>query len=130
MRRSLFSIAAALALTSVASGYYHFITFNSRTNPVPIPLKFDLNALGNKTIYYFISDQGPSQLATGDTTAGMISQIRLAAKVWNDVETSDLRIGFGGMSATGSPQTTPGIDVLFTTNLLSISVPPNCVSPA
>ena len=55
---------AGLLLTSVASGYYHYVHFASRFGPfIPMPEKFDLNVLRNKTVYYFISDQGPSQLA-------------------------------------------------------------------
>jgi hypothetical protein len=64
-------------------------------------------------VYYFISDEGPTQLAPGDTVPGLISQIRLAAKVWNDVGSSDLRVAFGGMSSSATTQNSPGIDVSF-----------------
>lgn len=114
VRRLSLAVAAALVLSSAASGYYHYIHFASRFGPyVPIPEKYDLTALKNNTVYYFISDQGPTQLATGDTMPGLISQIRLAAKTWNDVGSSDLRIAFGGVSSINTPQNTPGIDIVF-----------------
>lgn len=107
-------IAAGLLVSSVASGYYHFVHFATRVGPyIPIPEKYDLSALRNKTIYYYISDQTPTALAPGDTVQGLLSQIRLAAKAWNDVPTSDLRIAFGGVEIVGTPQNTPGIDVIF-----------------
>ncbi len=105
---------AILLVTSAASGYYHYVHFLNRTGPfVPVPEKYDLTALRNKTVYYFISDQAPSQLAPGDSTPGLLSQIRLAAKTWNDVSSSDLRVAFGGVSPAGTAQNTPGIDVVF-----------------
>ena len=114
MRRWAFTAAAALLLSSAASGYYHYIHFLTRTGPyVPVPEKYDLAALRNKTVYYFITDQTPTQLAPGDSIPGLYSQIRLAMKSWNDIASSDLRIAFGGISGTGTPQNAPGIDLVF-----------------
>ncbi len=118
MKRALqkltLATVATLLLTSVASGYYHYVHYASRFAPfIPIPEKYDLTALRNKTINYFISDQTPSQLATGDSVPGLISQIRLAAKSWNDVPSSDLRISFGGVAPSGTTQSLPGIDLSF-----------------
>src|ERR1017187_1547958 len=107
-------VAAGLLLSPVASGYYHFIHFVSLTGAlVPIPEKYDLTALRNKTVYYFITDQTPTVFAPGDSTNGLISQIRLAMKTWNDVTSSDLRLAFGGIAPTGTPMNTPAIDVRF-----------------
>jgi hypothetical protein len=112
--RALFVTAAGLVLTSAASGYYHYVHFASKDAPfTPIPEKFDTAKLPNKTVYYFISDEGPSQLADGDTLAGLISQIRLAARTWNNVGSSGLRIAFGGFASSRTPQNAPGIDVTF-----------------
>jgi hypothetical protein len=105
----------ALIGAPVASAYYHFLYYNNRSGPfTPIPLRFDLGAIPTRTVPYFISDQGPSPMAAGDTFTAWQSQIRLAADVWNRVDTSDLRLRFGGLS-TGAqaPQAGPGIDVVF-----------------
>lgn len=110
--------AAFLAVTSSAPAYYYYVHFASRTAPFNgIVEKFDLNALSNKTVYFFISDPGPSSLQPGDSTTAVYSEIRAAAKVWNDVPTSDLRLGFGGFTTLGTPQTAPGIDVVFDDDL-------------
>ncbi len=118
LRIALSILIGGLLLTSAASGYYHYIHFGTRSGPyAPVPEKFDLGALRNKTVYYFISDQGPSQLAPGDSLAGLVSQIRLAAKTWDSVASSDLRIAFGGFEAPATAQNAPGIDVTFDDNI-------------
>jgi uncharacterized protein (TIGR03437 family) len=107
-------VGAGLLLSPVASGYYHFIHFASLTGTlVPIPEKYDLTALRNNTVYYFISDQSPTAFAPGDSLNALISQIRLAMKTWNDVTSSNLRLAFGGIAPTGLPMNTPAIDVRF-----------------
>jgi hypothetical protein len=107
-------LLASMACASVSHGYYHFIRFNSRTAPWrALTEKFDLNALPNKTLSYFISDQAALQFAPSDSFGGLVSQIRAAAQVWNSVETSDLRLAFGGFTAAGIAQTAPTLDVLF-----------------
>lgn len=105
---------ALLLLAPAASAYYHFIRYNTRTGPfTPIVQKFDLNALAGKTVQYFIPDQAPSSLAAGDSYASVVSEIRAAAQVWNDVTTSDLRVAFGGIRPAGTPMNAPGIEVIF-----------------
>jgi uncharacterized protein (TIGR03437 family) len=105
---------AAATFTSVSSAYYHFIHFASRTAPWrALYEKYDLNVLPNKTLTYFITDQTGVQLAPGDTYVGLISQIRSAGKVWNDVDTSDLRLAFGGFAAPNTPQSAPSLEIIF-----------------
>ena len=113
--RRTFALAAILCATSaVAPAYYHFIHFTSRFGPyTALPEKFDLNALPNRTLSYFLSEQTPVQLGTSDSYPGLVSQIRAAAKVWNDVDTSDLRLAFGGIAAPGTPASAPTLEVLF-----------------
>ena len=76
MRRFvLFTVLMALVATS-AGGYYHFVHYSSRLGPfTPIYEKFDLNALVNKTVYFYVSDQGPA-LAPGDSYESLIGQVR------------------------------------------------------
>jgi len=108
------TLAMALALASLASGYYHFVRFGTRTGPfVPIVERFDLNTLVNRTVTFYIAEQGPAQMAAGDSLPAVVSQIRLAARAWNGVETSELRIAFGGLASPDAPQLSPGIDVIF-----------------
>lgn len=111
--RILGCLAALLALSPDAQGYYHFVRYLSRTAPWnPIYERFDANALPNKTVPFLISEQVPT-LPAGDSYAGLVSQIRLAAKAWNDVTASDLRIGFGGFFPAGTTHATPAIEVVF-----------------
>lgn len=107
-------LAILLAGSSVAPGYYYFTRYNSRFAPwIPIVDKFDLNALSNRTVPYFIADAAPVQFASNDTMAALNSQIRAAAKVWSDVETSELRLAFGGMTQSGTVHNSPAIEVTF-----------------
>lgn len=125
MSRKCFWMAVGwLVLVPAASAYYHFLRYTTRTGPfVAAPVRFDLNTLPNKTVSVFISEQGPTALASNDSFAGVVSQIRLAAKMWNDVETSDLRVAFGGLTTPGTAQSGPGIDVIFTDD-----IPPGLVA--
>ncbi|MDX2151992.1 MAG: IPT/TIG domain-containing protein [Bryobacteraceae bacterium] len=117
-------VVAALLLATAASGYYHFVRFNSTGAPYqPLFERFDLNALPNRTVQFFIGEQSPTGYFQGDSYAAVVSQIRAAARVWNDVETSDLRLQYGGVAAANTPQSTPGIDVVF-----SDEIPPGVVA--
>ena len=105
---------ALLAMSPLASAYYHFVRFPSRTGPfTPVYEKFDINALPGRTLRYYIAESGPDKISATDSFSAVVSQIRLAAKVWNDVETSDLRLVFGGLINPSTPQTSPGIDIVF-----------------
>ena len=106
--------AAFLACVQCAFGYYHYVHYNSRLGPfVPVYEKFDLAALPNRTVSFFIQDPSGVQLAPADTSTGLISQIRAGARVWNDVATSELRIAFGGIVPAGTPLSGPRIEILF-----------------
>jgi uncharacterized protein (TIGR03437 family) len=121
MRRTgqiLALVAGLAAMSPVSWGYYYWVYFANRGGPfVPVPVKFDLNSLTNKTVSYFISDQGAAPLAPGDTTGSILSQIQLAASAWDGVETSDLRLKFGGIANVSAPQSLPGIDIVFDDNM-------------
>ncbi|MBX9599886.1 MAG: matrixin family metalloprotease [Bryobacteraceae bacterium] len=118
--------ALATLAASLASGYYHFVYFPSRNGPfVPIPVKFDLASIPDRTVQYFISLDGPDPMAPGDSAAAIASQIRMAARTWNEVPSSELRIAFGGYRDTNQLQTTPGIDVVF-----DDEIPPGIIAQA
>ncbi|MDQ6666008.1 MAG: IPT/TIG domain-containing protein, partial [Acidobacteriota bacterium] len=94
--------------------YYHYIHYTSRTSPYgPVPEKFDLSGLPNKTLTFFVSDAGPVQYSQNDSFPSVLGQLRQAAQAWNAVDTSDLRVAFGGLYTTGTPQASPGAEVVF-----------------
>src|SRR5882757_4046999 len=113
--KRLLSLAAGLtALSSVASGYYHFVYFPSRSGSFnPIRLQFDLTQLPNNTVSYFISDQGPTVFVPRDSFTAVVSELQLAAQAWNAIPSSQLRLAFGGFSNSATQQAAPGIDVFF-----------------
>jgi hypothetical protein len=119
-RLAAFALGLML-LSSIASAHYRWVYFASRTGSnLAVPVRFDLSnefALPNKTVSYFISDQGPGPLVAGDSFTAIVSQIQAAAKVWNDVPTSALRLQFGGIAPLATPQNSPGIDIVFDDNL-------------
>lgn len=117
--RQLVVLASCLALmSSGASAYYHWVFLATSTAPFsPVPGKFDLTALKDNKVNYFISTQGPAALTPGDSLTAIESQIQRAAAVWNNVPSSALRVAFGGISTIGLPQTEPGIDVVFDDNM-------------
>lgn len=118
MRRMWLVAAAGMLLSVGASGYYHFVHYPGRTAPYPVvPEKFDLTALPGKTVRFYVAEQGPDKISATDSFPAIVSQIKLAAKVWNDVSTSDLRLAFGGLSTLGTTQVAPGIDVSFDSDI-------------
>jgi hypothetical protein len=113
-KRVLCMATALTALSSIASGYYHFVYFPSRSAPFnPINLQFDLTKLNNNTVYYFISDQGPDVFVPGDSFTAVISELQLAAQAWNNVPSSQIKLAYGGLENSATQQSTPGIDVIF-----------------
>ncbi len=134
LRRAAVVLVSVLAFSPVADAYYHFLRYQNRAGQlVALPQKFDLSVLPNKTVSFFITSELPQSMATGDSMARLTSQIRLAAKQWSDVETSDLRLQFGGtVPASLVPQATPGIDVVFDEvppGLLALGGPTSVVEP-
>ncbi|MDQ6706169.1 MAG: IPT/TIG domain-containing protein [Acidobacteriota bacterium] len=112
--RILSALALCSVLLSPANAYYHYIHYTSRTSPYgPVPEKFDLSALPNKTLTFFVSDAGPVQYSQNDSFPSVLGQLRQAAQAWNGVDTSDLRVAFGGLYTTGTPQASPGAEVVF-----------------
>src|SRR5262249_9506715 len=95
------TLAAILACAAPALASYHYVHYATRNAPFnPIYEKFDLTALPNNTVTFFVSDQGPSIYAPNDNFGSVLSQIKQAAAAWNSVATSDLRVAFGGLEST------------------------------
>ncbi|MFN7993790.1 MAG: matrixin family metalloprotease [Bryobacteraceae bacterium] len=107
-------IGTLIAGITPSAAYYHYIRYTNAGSPyAAIYEKFDLSALPNKTVTFFVSDSGPTQYSTNDSFASVLGQVREATLVWNRVPTSDLRVAFGGLETTGTPQNTPGGEVVF-----------------
>ncbi|MEO8661998.1 MAG: carboxypeptidase regulatory-like domain-containing protein, partial [Bryobacteraceae bacterium] len=123
-RRVVRVLTAGLLLSAGASAYYHFVRFTTTYGPyTPIFDRFDLAALPGHTVQFFITDQAPSAVASGDTMPAIVSELRAAAKVWTDVASSDLRLAYGGIATADTAQATPGIDVTF-----SDDIPPGLIA--
>ncbi len=113
MRRAFTLAVALLMLCGVSPAYYHFIHFASRNAPFHgIPEKFDLNVLPNQTLSWFLADTSSLQFASGDSAGALQSELIGAINVWNSVDTSALRVAFGGPSTPGS-SSAPSVDILF-----------------
>src|SRR5579871_564163 len=122
----LAGIALAASLSSPAAAYYHFTHYLRTSTPIQaIQEKFDLNALPNKTLTFYISDNGPAQLLPGDSLASVIGAFRQAIAVWDGVGTSDLRLAFGGLYNQSAAFNTPVAQIVF-----SDDVPPGIVEMA
>src|SRR5258708_7335357 len=115
----LLAIVTALAMCAgTASAYYFYVHYNSRNSPFnAIVEKFDLNSLQNNTIYFYVSDTGPSATAPGDSFPAIVTEIRTAANQWNNVATSALKIQYGGLYNAASGQVNSGITVEFSNDL-------------
>ncbi|HEY4086771.1 MAG TPA: IPT/TIG domain-containing protein [Bryobacteraceae bacterium] len=109
--RHRFVLPALAALLAVPALAYYPFTYYLPAGAAPA--KFDLTALPNNTVRFFVSESGPSSFGANDDFASVVSQIRQAAQVWNGVSSSSLRVGFGGFEHAGTPQNTPAADVVF-----------------
>jgi hypothetical protein len=129
MRRALTARLLALAfgcicMCGTGSAYYYFTYFNSNSPPyTPVPAKFNLKWLPNNTIQFYVSDQQPDVLYPGDSFPAIVSELRTAAQVWNQVSTSNLRFAYGGLFTSGVTQVSEGISVEF-----SDDVPPGLLA--
>src|SRR5450755_4141610 len=116
--RAFVAVLCVLGFASKSSAYYYYVHFPSHSAPFNLMVeKFDLTALPNKTVSVFISDAGPSATYSGDSFQAIVSEIRSAADVWNQVSTSSLRLAYGGLYVSGTVSSTPSIDVEFSDDI-------------
>lgn len=104
-----------LVAASAVQGYYHFLQYANREGRrIALPERFDIDALTARTVPYFIARSGPAVFAAGDSMPALVSQLQLAAAQWSSVETSELRLQFGGFADGRGPEGgQAGIDVVF-----------------
>lgn len=112
--RVLAIAVAGLLLGTPSEAYYHYVHYFGRNAPfTPILERFDLNALPNKTVTFFVSDQGPATYAPNDTFGSVLGEVKQALAAWDSVSTSDLRVAFGGLANPNQISSTPGGNVIF-----------------
>ena len=105
-------ILAAAATPSAA--YYHYVHYLNSSSPYQVIFeKYDLAALPDKTVTFFVSDAGPTSYTANDSFPSLLAQFRNATQVWNSVASSDLRVAFGGLQVPGTPQSVPTGEVFF-----------------
>ena len=78
MKRKGAILLALAALSLPAPAYYHFIHY---LNGASVPEKFDLAALPDKTVTFFVSESGPVTFSATDSFNSVISQLRQAVGV-------------------------------------------------
>jgi hypothetical protein len=109
--------AAALLLGVPAQAYYHYVHYGLIPNSPyqPVPEAYDLTALPNQTITFFVSSSGPASYGPNDSYGSVLSQVKQAAAAWNSVASSALRVAFGGIETYSADpaSTTPRGDVVF-----------------
>lgn len=109
-------VIATAMFAGSASAYYFYVHYSSRTGPFVFE-KWDLNALQNNTVNFYISDTGPTAMAPGDSFQAFVSEVRTAALEWNKVDTSALKLAYGGLYTAASSQVSTGITVEFSSDL-------------
>jgi Carboxypeptidase regulatory-like domain/Matrixin/IPT/TIG domain len=131
-----FAFAVSAAVLGVpAHAYYHYIYYQSRFAPfTPIRAQFNLAALPNNTVTFFVSDAGPSTYYPNDSFGSVLGEVKQALAVWNSVNGSNLRVAFGGTESSSQPAAnTPGADIVFqelAPGLLGLGTPNLPVNPA
>src|SRR5260221_4298863 len=114
LRRLLITVLALALSASTAGAYYHFIHYTNRSAPYnPVPEKFDLNTLQNKTVTFVLWDTAAGLISRPDQLPSVLGLMREAARVWNGVDTSDLRVAFGWVASSATNENTPGVEILF-----------------
>ena len=112
--RPLVGILLVWLTMGPAAASYHFLHYVNRSAPYQAaPEKFDLDALPGRTVSFYLSEATAQQISQPDAFPSIVHAIRSAARTWNGVPTSDLRVAFGGLTAVGTPQTAPGADIIF-----------------
>lgn len=131
LRRFVTLIAAAILLGAPAEAYYHYVYYNRNTPSFPLQARFDVSRLPNSTLVVTVADSGPSIYFPNDSFGSVVAEVKQALAVWNSVQTSSLRIAFGGLQPTSQNANTPGAEVVFQNlgpgvlGLTAVSVPVN-----
>ncbi|MGA3040276.1 MAG: carboxypeptidase regulatory-like domain-containing protein [Bryobacteraceae bacterium] len=109
----LLACVLAAAVTPSAA-YYHYVHYLNSSPPYQAAFeRFDLTALPDQTVTFFVSDSGPTSYTPNDSFPSVLEQIRNATQVWNSVASSGLRVAFGGLQVAGTQHSVPSGEVVF-----------------
>ncbi|HXM44741.1 MAG TPA: matrixin family metalloprotease [Bryobacteraceae bacterium] len=112
--KTLALLAGALAAATPSAAYYHYVHYLNSPSGYSVAFeRFDLAALPDQTVTFFVSDSGPTSYTPNDSFPSVLEQIRNATQVWNSVASSNLRVAFGGLQAAGTQQSVPTGEVVF-----------------
>ncbi|MGA2738959.1 MAG: matrixin family metalloprotease [Bryobacteraceae bacterium] len=107
-------LAAGIAAVTPSAAYYHYVHYLSSSSGYSVAFeRFDLAALPDNTVTFFVSDAGPTSYTPNDSFPSVLEQIRNATQVWNSVASSSLRVAFGGLQIAGTQQSVPTGEVVF-----------------
>jgi len=108
------SFAMLAAAVAPSAAYYHYVQYQNSSAPyAPMFAKFDMRALPDNTVTFYVSDSGPTSYLPNDSFPSVLAVIREATQVWNSVPTSSLRVAFGGLQPLATPEALPGGEVVF-----------------
>ena len=116
MRLHRWSLLAGVlaAAATPAAAYYHYVHYLNSSAPYAVAFeRYDLTALPDNTVTFFVANAGPASFTANDSFPSLLEQIRNATRVWNAVSSSELRVGFGGLQAAGAQQNAPTGVVAF-----------------
>ncbi|HEY7389515.1 MAG TPA: IPT/TIG domain-containing protein [Bryobacteraceae bacterium] len=113
LRIPLQLLLAGVACGIPAQAYYHYVHYLNGNLGAPVYERFDLNALPDRTVTFFVVDTGPQTYGPNDDFSSVLSQVQQAAIAWNSVSSSALRVAFGGLESQNQTENTPGGDVVF-----------------
>ncbi|MGC9947259.1 MAG: matrixin family metalloprotease [Bryobacteraceae bacterium] len=112
----LAGILAAAVTPSAA--YYHYVHYLNSSSPYSFIFeKFDVTALPDNTVTFFVSTAAPTSYTPNDSFPSVVEQIRNATQAWNAVASSSLRVAFGGLQVANTNQSTPAGEIAFVDNL-------------
>ena len=131
-------IAGILAAVTPAAAYYHYVHYLNSSSPYTVAFeRYDLTALPDQTVTFFVSNTGPASFTANDSFPSLLEQLRNATMVWNSIASSSLRVGFGGLQTAGTQQSVPTGQVLFSDQIppgvlayTVLTVPTNTVATA
>ncbi|SPE22542.1 Peptidase M10A and M12B, matrixin and adamalysin (fragment) [Candidatus Sulfopaludibacter sp. SbA3] len=113
LRRLVTLAAAAILLGVPAEAYYHYVYYYRSTPQFPMQAKFDLSRLTNNTVVFTVADNGPATYYPNDSFGSVLAQVKQALAAWNSVQTSSLRVTFGGLQPPSQGSNAPGAEVVF-----------------
>jgi hypothetical protein len=116
--RGLLLAGILAAAVTPSAAYYHYVHYLNSSSPYSVIYeKFDLTALPDKTVTFFVSTSGPISYTPNDSFPSVLQQIRNATQVWNSVASSDLRVAFGGLQVAGTNHSVPDGEIAFVDDL-------------